>query len=68
MPTIPSVADEPVLPRLPPLARLPVVGAAAAQAAVLLLVDLGAGYHRDQLYFRMLHPAWGYVDQPPLTR
>lgn len=25
------------------------------------------GYHRDELYFRMLEPAWGYVDQPPLT-
>jgi 4-amino-4-deoxy-L-arabinose transferase-like glycosyltransferase len=25
------------------------------------------GYHRDELYFRMLPSAWRYVDQPPLT-
>jgi 4-amino-4-deoxy-L-arabinose transferase-like glycosyltransferase len=25
------------------------------------------GYHPDELYFRMLPPAWGYTDQPPLT-
>jgi len=24
-------------------------------------------YERDELYFRMLKPAWGYVDQPPLV-
>jgi 4-amino-4-deoxy-L-arabinose transferase-like glycosyltransferase len=62
--TISPVTDHRVLP---PLARLPVLGAAAAQAAVLLLVNDAYGYHRDELYFRMLHPAWGYVDQPPLT-
>ena len=53
----------------PPLAWLP-VGAVAGTLILLLLVTAnGYDYHRDELYFRMLgmHPAWGYVDQPPLT-
>ncbi|MGI8646342.1 MAG: glycosyltransferase family 39 protein [Nocardioides sp.] len=34
-----------------------------------MLVALGSRYDyaRDELYFRMLDPAWGYVDQPPLV-
>jgi hypothetical protein len=55
--------------RLPRFAWRPV---GIVTAAVLLLLALTAnqyGYHRDELYFRVLgqHPAWGYVDQPPLT-
>jgi hypothetical protein len=51
----------------PPVAWIP-VGAAMAMSAVLLAVMANRyGYHRDELYFRMLAPAWGYVDQPPLT-
>jgi len=54
-------------PPLPPFERLGVLSAAAA-VALALACTLGAyGYHRDELYFRMLRPAWGYTDQPPLT-
>jgi 4-amino-4-deoxy-L-arabinose transferase-like glycosyltransferase len=43
-----------------------------APPVALVVVALTAfsdayGYHRDELYFSMLHPAWGYVDQPPFT-
>ena len=34
---------------------------------VLAVTASAYGYHRDELYFRMLPPAWGYTDQPPLT-
>ncbi|MTD15791.1 hypothetical protein GIS00_17795 [Nakamurella sp. YIM 132087] len=44
-----------------------VLTAAAALAVVLLVTAQGYGYHRDELYFRMLPSAWNYVDQPPLT-
>jgi hypothetical protein len=46
------------------------VGLVAAVAGLLLLVTARAyGYHRDELYFRLLgqQPSWGYVDQPPAT-
>ncbi len=54
-------------PELPPLARFPVFAAMAALGVLLTVASAAYGYHRDELYFRMLPPAWGYVDQPPLT-
>ena len=45
----------------------PVAGAAALTGVLLGAGAGGYGYHRDELYFRMLPPAWAYVDQPPVT-
>lgn len=52
-----------------PLAWRPVGVVLAVDAALFLLTLTHYGYHRDELYFRLLslHPAWGYVDQSPMT-
>ncbi|SHG67410.1 Dolichyl-phosphate-mannose-protein mannosyltransferase [Jatrophihabitans endophyticus] len=54
--------------RRPPAWRL-LGGVAALFLVVLLVAAAGYGYHRDELYFRLIggHPAFGYVDQPPLV-
>jgi 4-amino-4-deoxy-L-arabinose transferase-like glycosyltransferase len=53
----------------PAFAWRPVGLVAVAVAALLAATITRYGYHRDELYFRLLgeHPAWGYVDQPPAT-
>jgi hypothetical protein len=52
---------------LPPLAWRPVSVVTGLIAVLLLATNGGYGYHRDELYFLMLRPDWGYRDQPPLT-
>ncbi|MEU4364413.1 glycosyltransferase family 39 protein [Promicromonospora sp. NPDC023987] len=51
----------------PAFAWGPVGTAVLVLGALLTAVSTQYGYHRDELYFRMLDAAWGYVDQPPLT-
>src|ERR1700722_11937734 len=48
--------------------RLPLVAGAAA-ALVHCVVNPHYGFFRDELYFILcgLHPAFGYVDQPPVV-
>ena len=50
-----------------PLARVPVFAAAVSLLVLRNRVAQRYGYHRDELYFRMLPAAWGYTDQPLLT-
>jgi hypothetical protein len=51
----------------PAWALQPVLATAGILAALLTVFSQRYDYHRDELYFRMLEPAWGYVDQPPFT-
>jgi Dolichyl-phosphate-mannose-protein mannosyltransferase len=59
-------ALEPMIIRRP-LAWAPVAAAAVSMLVLLSMVAQRYGYHRDELYFRMLPAAWGYLDQPLLT-
>ncbi len=63
----PAFSRESLLVAAPPVARRSVAAAALTVLVVLTLTSNGYGFDRDELYFAMLHPAWGYVDQPPLV-
>jgi hypothetical protein len=68
VPIVPTgVRVEPETAARPTFARGPVLLAVLARVVLLAATSNAYGYHRDELYFRELHPAWGYIDQPPLT-
>jgi hypothetical protein len=53
----------------PKMAWRPVLAIVAVAVVVHLVVATRYGWHRDEFYYVITgrHPAWGYVDQPPLT-
>lgn len=70
-PTVRTASSVGVSGRLcrPPIGWMPVGGVVGTVVVLLAATSNRYGYHRDELYFRVLgdHPAWGYVDQPPAT-
>ncbi|MEU0792088.1 glycosyltransferase family 39 protein [Amycolatopsis sp. NPDC005961] len=64
----PATTSDPA-ERRPELAWRPVLAITAVAVVVHLAVATRYGWHRDEFYYVITgrHPAWGYVDQPPLT-
>ncbi|MFD0822548.1 glycosyltransferase family 39 protein, partial [Micromonospora zhanjiangensis] len=67
LPRVPAEPDDPW--HRPVFAWGPVGLVAGVLAVTLMATSGGYGYHRDELYFRLLSQdlSWGFVDQPPAT-